>query len=628
MGRVNRSRGPFFDLMNSNTIPRIANAINAGQPLHAEQLCRAALLESPRDENLLLLLAMSLHSQHRLPEARSIYAKLTRLFPTSSVHWNNYATVLVDAGAQEKAQAAYSKAIQLDPDDPVPKGQLGLLLIERHDYLAARNVLLDAVALDRESPQALIHAARACCLCQDFEGAGDLLKPWRHWLPLNNDGLQLDLAQVLTLRNDVPEAAELLEDLVARRPDHVEERLLLASIYERFNRLADAEALVSPVVRTANSTDSQRNEAGHLLATLALRRKDLTGARQLLERYGPQGVDDFAHYFQLAAVYDKLGDTGAAMVALHEAHRLEAVERHFDSPEYFTPDAPAMPVDGPRVSVEQYSRWPQLIAPDAHDSPVFVVGFPRSGTTLLEQMLDAHPRLQSMDENPFFNRLADTLRKHDPRILKDLSVLRQFDCDELRKRYHAMVTERITRHPDVQLVDKNPLNMQWFPMIHRLFPEAKFILALRHPCDVILSCYMQNFRASGLAAACNTLDRLAHAYVETMQHWLEDESLFQPATMVSRYEDLVTDFPLQAKRIAQFLELEDASPMLGFDQHARNKTYIATPSYSQVIEPVNRKGLNRWHRYRREFEPILPILEPMLRHWGYESGVAGVPPRG
>ncbi|MFC4525192.1 sulfotransferase [Dyella halodurans] len=610
--------------MATNELSQITAAIHAGQPVEAERLCRAALSAHPRDENLLLLLAMSLQLQQRLEEALPIYAELTRLYPSSSVHWNNYATVLLEAGAQEQAQAAYVEAVRLDPANVTPKNQLGLLLIDRRDYLAARDVLLDAVALAPQSPEIRINAARACLLCQDAEGAHDLLRPWRSWLPLNNDELQVSLAQVMTLKNAVPEAAGLLEDLLARQPGHLDVRLLLATLYERLNRLGEAEAILLPVVDSgAGASKVQRNEADHLLATLALRRKDPAGAKQLLEQSGPQGDDDFAHYFQLAAACDKLGQVEEAMSALREAHRFEARERRFDSPEYFTPDAPAMPVDAPLVSAEQYARWPQLIAPEAHDSPIFVVGFPRSGTTLLEQMLDAHPGLQSMDENPFFNRLALTLRNHDPRILEDLGVLRQYDCDELRKSYHAMVAERIQRRAETRLVDKNPLNMQWLPMIHRLFPEAKIILALRHPCDVILSCYMQSFRSSGLAAACSTLDRLAHAYVETMTRWLEQVNIFQPTVLVSRYEALVEDFPQQTARIAQFLELEDVSPMLRFDQHARNKTYIGTPSYSQVIEPVNRKGMGRWHKYQADIEPILPILEPMLRHWGYSAEVSG-----
>ncbi len=562
---------------------------------------------------------MSLQKQHRLADALAVFAELTRLFPESSIHWGNYGMLAAALGNRESAEKAYQIAIHADPSNPVPKVRQGLLLLERKDYLAARNLLLDAVVLEPNSAWARIHAARACCLAQDLDGAGDLLKPWRSWTPLQNDPLQMELAQVMVQHGDVPEAVEILEDLLSRQPHLPEARLLLASVYERSNKLLEARELADSVANAESASGEQRNEAHHLLAILALRGANPQEAKRILERCGPQGQDDYAHYFQLAAAYDKLGDTAAAMQALAEAHRLEAIERRFDSPECYTAETPALATHAPRASAEQYLRWPKLLAPEAEYSPVFVVGFPRSGTTLLEQMLDAHPGLQSMDENPFFGRLADFLRNYDPRILEDLSVLRQYDCDELRKRYYAMVADRVTLKEGVRLVDKNPLNMQWLPFIHRLFPEAKFILALRHPCDVLLSCYMQSFQSSTLAAACSSLERLAHAYVETMNHWLEDVNLFRPDVMESRYENLVDDFVGQTERIARFLDLSDAQPMLGFDRHARSKTYIGTPSYSQVIEPVNRKAVGRWHRYRKYFEPVLPILDPMLRHWDYDA---------
>jgi len=93
--------------------------------------------------------------------------------------------------------------------------------------------------------------------------------------------------------------------------------------------------------------------------------------------------------------------------------------------------------------------------------------------------------------------------------------------------------------------------------------------------------------------------------------------LFKPAVFMSRYEDLVADTARRTRRIAEFLELEDAEALLGFDQRAREKGFTATPSYTQVIEPINSKGIGRWQRYRQPFEPVLPILEPMLEHWGY-----------
>jgi len=609
--------------MTQEPSPLIVNAINSGNLPEAERLCRAHLQRQPDDENLLVLLTVSLQLQQRFDEAAAICLRLTELFPDSSLHWCNYASMLLAAGSFAEAEAAFATSIRLDPRNTVPRVQSGLMWIRTKEYLRARDALLDAFEIDPDSPMVRIHAANACCLCQDFQGTEGLLKPWREWLPLNDDALQLELAKLLQLMSQVPASEALLEDIVTRNPSYTEARLILAQIYERKNQLDQAEAALQSIVSTgAADAGAMANEAVHLRATLARRHGDAPLAVALLEQCGPRHPDDYTHYFELAHARDNSGDASGAMQALHIAHRLQVKELEIASPEFFRPGAKAMPADVVQVSGDAYRKWPSLIAPEAESSPVFIVGFPRSGTTLLEQMLDAHPQLQSMDENPFFNRLAGKLRQHDARILDNLDVLRQYDCDELRKHYLIMVSERIKRRWDAQLVDKNPLNMLWMPMIFRLFPRAKFILALRHPCDVVLSCYMQNFRSSILGAACSTLERLAAAYVQSMQYWLEDVGIFQPDLLVSRYEDLVADFPGQSQRIARFLNLEDAEPLQNFDQHARSKGYIGTPSYTQVIEPVNKRGLDRWKKYPREFEPVLPILEPMLRHWGY-AGEAG-----
>jgi Flp pilus assembly protein TadD len=614
----------FFLPMTQEFTQLIFAAMTSGNPSEAERLCRTQLIESPDDENGLLLLAMSLQFQRRLEEAMAVYRRLTELFPGSSVHWCNYAAILHAVGLLKEAEDAYVSSIRLDSRNIDPKIQLGLMLIQRQDYLAAREMLLDAFELDRNLPLVRIHAARACSICQDFQGAEDLLGPWRDWLPLNDDSLQLELAKLQLQLSDAPSAAALLEDLLDRNPSDLELRLLLANVYERLNRLADADTLTQPFVDAgmAEATEAVASEVDHLLATLALRKGDAATALQLLERRGPRHPNDYTHYFELAKAYDTLRETELAVQSLQIAHAVQVEDLRLSSPEHFEPGALPMPAVIPRVTVEGYAKWPRLIAPDSDNSPIFIVGFPRSGTTLLEQMLDAHPSLQSMDENPFFNRLADKLRRHDPRTLSNLDLLQQRDCDELRKRYLVMVSQTIKRRWSAQLVDKNPLNMMWLPLIYRLFPEAKFILALRHPCDVMLSCYMQNFRSSIMGAACSNLERLAAAYVQAMECWLEDVQIFRPNVLVSRYEELVADFPGQTSRIAEFLGLEDGAPMLKFDQHARDKGYIATPSYTQVIEPVNAKGLNRWTRYRREFESVLPILEPILRHWGYLTETA------
>ncbi|WP_198651489.1 tetratricopeptide repeat-containing sulfotransferase family protein [Dyella sp. C11] len=605
--------------MTKNSYDSIAAVISTGQYRQAEQMSRVALLDAPADENLQQLLAFCLQYQGRHAEAVPLYEQMLRAHPSNGVYWSNYASVLDATGQLLKARDAFARAIPLNPGVRTLLQQYGLLLIRMGDFPSARLVLLDAYDLARDLPEARIYAARACSLSADMNGAWALLRPWRSWLPMADAELQLELCKVLSMSADVTGSAEVLDDLVLRGFDSIDIRLLRAGFCERFNRLDEAEALLlSTLDGSVASSPEERITAMNMLATVAMRRNQPAAARQWLEQAGPDGADDTAHFFELAAAADKLGDTHAAMRALGEAHRRKLAQLSVVMPEAVVPGAPAVAFDMPQVTVESYRRWPQLIAPEAQDSPVFVVGFPRSGTTLLEQMLDAHPQLQSMDENPFFNRLADLLTSHDKRILDDLSVLRQYDADELRRSYYAMVDERVQRRPGVRIVDKNPLNTMWLPLINRLFPNARIILALRHPCDVILSCHMQDFRAPTLALACTSLDRLARGYVQVMQRWVDESTILQPAAMNLRYEDVVDDLPGQAQRIAQFLGLDDASPMLGFHEHARGKTYIGTPSYSQVIEPVNRKAMGRWQKYREWIEPVLPTLDPMLRHWGYE----------
>ena len=566
-----------------------------------------------------VLLALSLWRQDKRDEALAIYAELAHASPSSSLHWGNYATALQTAGDLVAAEEALKKLTGLAPDDPERLDELGIVQLRLGQPREARETLLRAFGQAPESPRIRIHAARACAACRDSR-ADHLLAPWRGWLPLE-EALQFDLADLLTQTGEADAAVGLLEDLIARDPAHRAAQVLLANLYERVNRLDDAEALVREISDSGVEADAGvRLELAHQRAELAARRREYALARTILEQAGPRNDKDVGHWFALARACDKLGDIGAAMRALAAGHAAQIAEIQVTTPHFFEADAELLPNVDARVNAADYRAWPTLRAPDAAQSPVFVVGFPRSGTTLLEQMLDAHPRLQSMDERPFFSMLTNQLENSTGlEIPRDLGRLDQRDCDELRKGYLTMACAKVPRRWDARLVDKNPLNMLWLPMLHRLFPKARIILALRHPCDVILSCYMQNFRATVLAVAGQSLEHLARAYVAAMENWLYHAGIFKPDVFVSRYEDLVADTPGQTRRIATFLGLDGAESMLGFDARAREKGYIKTPSYTQVIEPINARGIGRWQRYRKYIEPVLPILRPALERWGYAT---------
>jgi len=604
-------------MADNSLIDPIVAALQAGNPQLAEQHCRAALGRAPDEPDVLVLLALGLQQQDRYQDALAVFARLVEVCPEDSLHWSNYASALARAGNLEAAEQAAETAARCALNDPERLDELGVMQLGNGKPAAAQATLMRAFDLDPDSVSIRLHAARACIACHDHR-AEILLQPWRSWLPLA-DQQMAELAQLLVQVSELDDGMELLEDRVRRAPDDWSAQLLLAKVYERVNRLDEARARLQWILAAipADADPGIRREVESQQAQLAMRRRDYAAARALLEHVGPGHADHDTHYFSLAKACDRLGDTDAAMQALETAHAIQVRLLGLSNPHLLEADAPLLPHVDDRVSEADYQAWPQLKAPDASQSPVFVVGFPRSGTTLLEQMLDAHPRLQSMDERPFMNQLANRLGDIGIEIPGDLRVLTQRDCDELRKGYVILACGKVPRRWDARLVDKNPLNMSWLPMIHRIFPHAKFVFVLRHPCDVLLSCYLQDFQAAPLVSACRSLEHLAHAYVAAMEGWLYHANLFQPDVFVSRYEDLVADTPAQTRRIADFLELGEAETMLRFAERAREKGYIRTPSYSQVVEPISARGVGHWRQYAAYFEPVLPILQPMLTHWGY-----------
>lgn len=608
-------------MAHDNVIDPIVAALRLGNLEEAESFCRAALAQDSQDADVLLLLGVVLQRQARSHDALAPFARLTELFPLDDMHWGNFATALHRVGDTDAAREAAARAVELAPDDPDRLEQLGVLCLQLNAPQAARTALLRATDLAGNSPKIRILATRARIACHDIRAGDELLLGWRGWLPLS-DELQLELADLLVQVSEPWDAMELLEDLVQRKPTDWPARLMLSKVYERVNRPDQAEAnlewIAAMQIATVDNSWIQ-HEVEMQRSQLAMRRREYGDARKLMEATGPGHAEDTGYYFSLAKACDQLGDAEAAVGALEIAHRLQIEELRPSNPHLLEPDAPLLPGVDDRVTDSDYRAWPVLQAPDASQSPVFVVGFPRSGTTLLEQMLDAHPNLQSMDERPFLNILAGQLHNIGIEVPEDLAKLNQRDCDELRKGYVLMGCGKVPRRWDARLVDKNPLNMLWLPMLHRLFPHAKIILAVRHPCDVIWSCYLQNFRAASLVSACRSLTHLARAYVAAMRYWLYHVEIFHPAVLVSRYEDLVADAPAQLQKIAAFLDLDDPAAMLRFASRAREKGFIKTPSYTQVIEPINPRGVGHWLQYRDSFDAVLPIVQPMLEQWGYDA---------
>ena len=190
-----------------------------------------------------------------------------------------------------------------------------------------------------------------------------------------------------------------------------------------------------------------------------------------------------------------------------------------------------------------------------------------------------------------------------PEVLGELEPAHQaqLQTDYWQQLEHFMPA----RNQEGKVIDKMPLNMARAALILSVFPRAKFILMLRHPLDVVLSCFMQNFVPNEAMINFHSLSRTAQLYRQVFDHWHTIEQHYQPDVITIKYEDLLEDIDAQSQRLCRFLNIDFSPSMLAFHQHARARENLTTPSYSQVSQPLYQHARYRWQNYRSHLEQAL-----------------------
>ncbi|MES2403377.1 MAG: sulfotransferase [Pseudomonadota bacterium] len=607
----------------------MAAAWNAGEPERVIGLARGAHATAIESEPVLAFLGLAWQQTGRHAEATEIFSRLSRMRPDVSAYWNNFGVASRHTGDFAASEQALLKAKSLAPADPEVLYNLGLLYIQQQRWAVAREVLLDAVQLAPQFVEARLEAAHACHVCGNIEREEALLAGSGDW-PSQSAEQALVLASMLSVLGRLQIALKVLAQ--ARLPEgSAAEAMQLritaqrVALHERNNQLDEARRELQRLPLDAldalpDDAIDARLDVWRAHAVMAMRGRRYEAAAALHQRVldfakDPEVVSNAA--FGLAAALDKQARHGDAWKALEIAHATQMLIARQAAPELSERNGHPLPMVTRTVDARTYATWKPLASPSMLQSPVFVIGFPRSGTTLLEQMLDAHPDFRSMDERGYVYQLIERMEHVGQRYPADLADLPQVDADQLRAVYWRLVEHTLPDLGQRRLIDKNPLNMLCLPMILRLFPEARIILCIRHPCDVLLSCSMQAFRSPAFRAMCSSLPRLARGYTEAFEQCVRHIEVFEPKVLEWRYESLVTDFDAAVARLGEFLEVVDASPFAGFAAHARDKQFIATPSYAQVTQPVNAQAVGRWTHYREQFEPVLPVLRPWIEKFGY-----------
>jgi len=257
--------------------------------------------------------------------------------------------------------------------------------------------------------------------------------------------------------------------------------------------------------------------------------------------------------------------------------------------------------------------WAQFF-PESKRAPIpplaFLGGHPRSGTTLLEQILDAHPAVAALDEpNAFLEVLQPAFHSSNRLSSQRLNVLRRDYIQALRQELDAGAEGKL-------LVDKNPSPTARLPLWLRVFPELRVLIALRDPRDVVLSCYFQNIPLNTVNVNFLTWERLAKHYADLMDVWLAVRQWEGFSWIETRYEDVVADLEKEGRRVTEFLGLSWDPEQMRFYEKSRLKQ-MYSPTYQDVTRPVYTRSVARWVAYEKYLAPILPLLDRYCRTFGY-----------
>jgi hypothetical protein len=253
-------------------------------------------------------------------------------------------------------------------------------------------------------------------------------------------------------------------------------------------------------------------------------------------------------------------------------------------------------------------------------SPIFFVGFPRSGTTLMEQILKQHPQLVTTDEISPLSAVVSEFRKTTSGYPGELAKCGAEDWQQLRHYFHQVYSDRLGDLNGRRLVDKLPLNLIHLGLANLLFPKAKVIVALRDPRDVCLSCYMQKFQINDAMINFLDLNATARSYNAVMELWLHYRQVLQIPWLEYRYESLISDFDGTVGGVLDFIGVDWDDGIYQYRDSAR-ENLITTPSYRDVTAPIHDRAVARWQGYETELSPILPVLAPFVDKFGYESAL-------
>ena len=577
---------------------------HTGDEIAALTLCDDASARDPQGQKLARLGANLAQAQDDQERAVSLYRIVVGREPGDWASWNNLGNALSALGRSDEAVAALTEAAKVAPDAPPIQLNLGETLLEAGRIEEALTVLQRAITTFPDDPHPHLALFRHYGAVGDDDAAFAAITEAARLGPDRAD-IQADFGHIAGHRNAFVPAEAAFERALVATPGFTAAVVGLASLLERVNREDELDTLYE---RAAG--DGAEVQALAFIDAMRLKRADkFDEALAALDLAGDVLIP--ALLWQLRGqILDRLGrydEAFAAFAAMNAAWVDDASQPRQRAARYRDDLVEARRL----VTADWVADW-SVASVGSRRSPVFLVGFPRSGTTLLDTMLMAAPSVRGLEEEPFIGDLEQELGG-----VAALAGLSDEAIVAARERYFALAGAVVPLDADTLIVDKHPMHLNKVPMIRRLFPDARFILAMRHPLDVVLSCFITNFRLNDAMANFLDLGDAAALYDVTFGYWEQARACFGLDVVDVRYEDLIADSESVLRGV--FAALDLAWPEGDFDHRvaARERGVVRTASYAQVTQPIYARAAGRWRHYLAHLAPVEPVLAPWVERFGY-----------
>ena len=590
----------------------------------AEATFRLGLEKSPGHLELTRNLGLALRDQRKYEEAESLFRELLGRRPKSAAVHAQLGITLWCAGRVDDAEIHFDRAMELEPDHADALFGKASVLNRRGEYREAASILQQVLIREPDH----LDCVRLLISIHEKRKEISEARRWLQYLSRREADHPDTLVFMGCTYGNLGDSAAMidcLEKAAAIDPEHRVAATTLASVLEIRNRVDEAEGWLD----RAKSLGGESFAVDFAEIRLLRRRQKYEEALALAEASlaRPFGESDrnLPHEerdartmipYEKGALLDRSGRYEEAFEAFIEGNvARRSLYRVVDR----LRKAVDRRVDGCKRLFQKtwVASWTPPLSFDEQKTPVFLVGFPRSGTTLLGQILDSHPELDVLEEPETVERIAEDIRDSESGFGWTIANLEHADFIRLRNHYFRQVERHLPRRTGKILVEKMPLNLINAGLIRRVFPSAKFVFLKRHPCDACLSCFMQGFTVNPAMSHFYDLDETTKFYVRVMELWKQYREVLKFPCHEMTYEGLLGDFEGETRRLLEFVGVDWNDSVREYHTHAAGRQDIITPSYRQVTQPIYTTAQNRWKRYEQHLEPYLERLQPFIEEFGY-----------